>query len=540
SLASIQLGLASTVVVPEDAPADVSDPDLLSYADAPSRHPVDVAQSSPSIAAAGDPESENASSPTEFRSPGSVYQREWGVTNVAMGSQLRLRFEQEAKLLRKSVAQVARRDKRIHARELEIRNLEASLEAEANAKMAAEDKSAGLKKLKAAFEEFKRQQDERVEQRCAEMDARLDALSIDFDEELYLHMLTAIAGRQWVIGRGLRLAIMKCGSGSAWKAYMNARVAGLFLLILLEYPNGKGVDETSEPLLYAGWMAGPYRCKDATRGRNDDPVTPGPSKPHDQSKKHTDKRPDFQSHSRDGNGANQFTPLTRTPKEILAAEENKFQPPPPMVTPVEKRNGNKFCDFHNDKGHSTNECMQLKKQIEELVWFWDLNCDDVFQVKDVCMLIDEAFLPKVVTLTRWVKSIPIKVNVFAWKLFLDRLPTRSNLARRNINVPSLECLLCNNVPESSSHLFFGCSVAKEVLKPICRLWDLDFHDFDTYDGWLSWFKSIHLGSKSKGVLEGVFYVFWWSIWLYRNQLLFTSSKPRKSFIFDDIVLRSFN
>nr|GEV81663.1 hypothetical protein [Tanacetum cinerariifolium] len=34
-------------------------------------------------------------------------------------------------------------------------------------------------------------------------------------------------------------------------------------------------DETSEPLLYAGWMAGPYRCKDATRGRNDDPVTPG-------------------------------------------------------------------------------------------------------------------------------------------------------------------------------------------------------------------------------------------------------------------------
>nr|GEZ60029.1 hypothetical protein [Tanacetum cinerariifolium] len=65
------------------------------------------------------------------------------------------------------------------------------------------------------------------------------------------------------------------GSGSAWKAYMNARVASLFLLISLEYPNGKGVDKTSEPLLYAGWMAGPYRCKDATRGRNDDPVTSG-------------------------------------------------------------------------------------------------------------------------------------------------------------------------------------------------------------------------------------------------------------------------
>nr|GEY84615.1 reverse transcriptase domain-containing protein [Tanacetum cinerariifolium] len=38
-----------------------------------------------------------------------------------------------------------------------------------------------------------------------------------------------------------------------------------------------------------------------------------------------------------------------------------------MVTPVEKKSSNKFCDFHNDKGHSTDECMQVKKQIEELV-----------------------------------------------------------------------------------------------------------------------------------------------------------------------------
>nr|GEX62645.1 reverse transcriptase domain-containing protein [Tanacetum cinerariifolium] len=59
-------------------------------------------------------------------------------------------------------------------------------------------------------------------------------------------------------------------------------------------------------------------------------------KPQDQSKRHTDKRPDFCGHSRDERGANRFTPLTRTPKEILAAEANKFQPSPPMVTPIEE------------------------------------------------------------------------------------------------------------------------------------------------------------------------------------------------------------
>ncbi|GJV94480.1 reverse transcriptase domain-containing protein [Tanacetum coccineum] len=39
-----------------------------------------------------------------------------------------------------------------------------------------------------------------------------------------------------------------------------------------------------------------------------------------------------------------------------------------MVTPLEKRSdSSKFCEFHNDKGHNTDEYVQLKKQIEELV-----------------------------------------------------------------------------------------------------------------------------------------------------------------------------
>ncbi|GJX89954.1 hypothetical protein Tco_0343280, partial [Tanacetum coccineum] len=46
----------------------------------------------------------------------------------------------------------------------------------------------------------------------------------------------------------------------------------------------------------------------------------------------------------------------------------KFKPPTPMVTPLEKRSdSSKFCEFHNDIGHSTDECVQLKRQIEELV-----------------------------------------------------------------------------------------------------------------------------------------------------------------------------
>nr|GEX09199.1 transposase (putative), gypsy type [Tanacetum cinerariifolium] len=266
SLAAMQLCLAFNVFMSEGVPADVSDPDLLAFADAPSPHPTDVAQFSQGIAVAEDPGSKNASSPTEVGSPESVYRPEWGVTNGSLldtpeacqdlvdhaappGYFTELRHMHNEEFLWQYnvnlARQVARRDKRIQARELEIKNLEALLETEAETKRAAKGKNAelmreledvraqfsdlkvsnehlsqrvaalqeqvsGEEKLKAAFEEFKRYEDDRVEQRCAELDARLDALSIDFDEELYPHMLTAIAGRRWVIGHGLHLAMMKC------------------------------------------------------------------------------------------------------------------------------------------------------------------------------------------------------------------------------------------------------------------------------------------------------------------------------------------
>ncbi|GKB58992.1 hypothetical protein Tco_0915178, partial [Tanacetum coccineum] len=62
-----------------------------------------------------------------------------------------------------------------------------------------------------------------------------------------------------------------------------------------------------------------------------------------------------------------FTPLTKTPKEIVTVESISFLEPPPLIETPEKQNLNKFCNYHGDRGHNTNDCYQLKKQIEEAV-----------------------------------------------------------------------------------------------------------------------------------------------------------------------------
>ncbi|GJT05988.1 reverse transcriptase domain-containing protein [Tanacetum coccineum] len=79
------------------------------------------------------------------------------------------------------------------------------------------------------------------------------------------------------------------------------------------------------------------------------------------------KKGGFQNQQRPERKQDRFTLLTKTPKEILALDKGEFKPPLPMTTPVEKRNASKFCEFHGEVGHTTDECMHLKRQIEEML-----------------------------------------------------------------------------------------------------------------------------------------------------------------------------
>ncbi|GJZ97951.1 hypothetical protein Tco_0670404 [Tanacetum coccineum] len=53
------------------------------------------------------------------------------------------------------------------------------------------------------------------------------------------------------------------------------------------------------------------------------------------------------------------------PKEILAIELQLQLPLcPSMVGTPKKENIDKYCDYHGEKGHYTNDCYQLKRPLE--------------------------------------------------------------------------------------------------------------------------------------------------------------------------------
>ncbi|GJZ94122.1 RNA-directed DNA polymerase, eukaryota [Tanacetum coccineum] len=82
-------------------------------------------------------------------------------------------------------------------------------------------------------------------------------------------------------------------------------------------------------------------------------------------------------------------------------------------------------------------------------WTWSLEGSREFSVASVRKLLDDKMLSEVSSKTRWIKAMPIKVNVHAWKVKIDCLPTRINISRRGIEIESIICPMCGEAAESS-------------------------------------------------------------------------------------------
>ncbi|GJR46898.1 RNA-directed DNA polymerase, eukaryota [Tanacetum coccineum] len=172
-------------------------------------------------------------------------------------------------------------------------------------------------------------------------------------------------------------------------------------------------------------------------------------------------------------------------------------------------------------------------------WVWLISGDGEFSVSSVRNLIDEKTLGTVGTKSRWCKLVPIKVNILSWRVKLDNLPTRLNLSRRGLDLPTILCPSCNLAVESSDHIFFRCPLMKDLYSCIARWWDFCIPEFSSYDQWWEWLINLRLPSKLKVMLESVFYVTWWLVWTFRNKTIFGPTPPLRAPLFDDVVGFSF-
>ncbi|KAL4571167.1 hypothetical protein LXL04_017918 [Taraxacum kok-saghyz] len=118
-----------------------------------------------------------------------------------------------------------------------------------------------------------------------------------------------------------------------------------------------------------------------------------------------------------------------------------------------------------------------------------------------------------VKVTRWNRFIPIKVNVFIWRLCLNPLPVRGNLYAKGIDV---EFVLC------------PCyEVAMET--------KVDNVVFDTIPNIFLWVDTFSSLWDRRSMVDSIVCTLLWVIWNYRSTMLFAYSKPKKDMLFDSVI-----
>ncbi|XP_012858055.1 PREDICTED: uncharacterized protein LOC105977295 [Erythranthe guttata] len=82
-----------------------------------------------------------------------------------------------------------------------------------------------------------------------------------------------------------------------------------------------------------------------------------------------DRRPPLPPPSQPSSSYNRFTPLNARLTEILHVIEQRglAEPPRPMQPNAKREKSDRYCRFHKDKGHTTEEYAQLKMAIERLI-----------------------------------------------------------------------------------------------------------------------------------------------------------------------------
>lgn len=113
----------------------------------------------------------------------------------------------------------------------------------------------------------------------------------------------------------------------------------------------------------------------------------------------------------------------------------------------------------------------------------------------------------------------------AWKALLNRVPTKDNLALRNVLHPKEPtfCVMCNTREESSVHLFFHCKVASEVWSRLMS-W-VDYHFLIPPNLFIHW--ECWIGRR--GNINR-----WKGLWLIWHTMIWVLSKAGNDKIFKGI------
>ncbi|XP_071704768.1 uncharacterized protein [Rutidosis leptorrhynchoides] len=173
-------------------------------------------------------------------------------------------------------------------------------------------------------------------------------------------------------------------------------------------------------------------------------------------------------------------------------------------------------------------------------WWWDYSTDGLYRVSSARSIIASFDYAPFTHQTDWCNSVPIKINIFVWRLKLHRLATLRNLESKDLSFDNSCCALCDVSEESHSHLFVRCDTSYQLWCKVGSWLDISIPIWNSVDDVWIWINSFSHNRNKKLIISVIAYSTIWNIWKLRNDIIFKEHKFRKSHVFDAIVVTGFN
>lgn len=140
--------------------------------------------------------------------------------------------------------------------------------------------------------------------------------------------------------------------------------------------------------------------------------------------------------------------------------------------------------------------------------------------------------------TSWIPLVPKKVNLFAWRMLRDCLPTYTNLFARGIDVQTMRCLWCNHGIETSIHIFKRCELATKTRRQISKWIGVIIPDSSPKET-MVWIDGLQLQRKKDERLKAIMFTWWWNLWKARNNWIHNQCKERCDDLFFNTMSSAF-
>ncbi|KAJ0601850.1 putative RNA-directed DNA polymerase [Helianthus annuus] len=176
---------------------------------------------------------------------------------------------------------------------------------------------------------------------------------------------------------------------------------------------------------------------------------------------------------------------------------------------------------------------------EEDMWKWVADASGSFSVRGLRQLLRPTPDNELGQIHCWNKWCPIKVNFLTWRLFLNRLPTKEALARRNVQIACTDCVFCEEAVESSDHLFAACRFVQGIWEEVFNWCRIPTPFFFCAKDVLQLHNFCRGSRRWKAVVYTVVQTAVWCIWRARNEAIFNNKRVAAANMVEEIKVLCF-